>query len=170
MLGGLVLTISALFRRRLQLFTVIWLLTKNSTTVARIMAGRVVSHDFRERLMLAVTAVYGCRYCSWLHTGEALRSGIAQEEIAALLKGSVDDCPEDEVVALIYAQHWADSDAKPQPEAVQRLKEAYGTEKAKAIDLVLHMNRIGNLAGNSLDHLLYQISSGKWGKQVTGLG
>lgn len=123
---------------------------------------RLISPTSRERLMLAVTAVYGCSYCSYLHTREALRSGVNREEITRLLSGSMESFPEEEAIALIYAQHWADSNANPEPESIQRLVETYGKEKAEAINLILRMNRIGNLFGNSLDYLLYKISFGRW--------
>ncbi len=164
MMGTMVLAVSELLGRRWGFFADMWFITRNMPTMIRVMAAGLVSHPFRERLMLAVTAVYGCRYCSWLHTGEALKSGIDQEEIAGLLAGSVDNCPEDEAIALLYAQHWADSDAKPDPEATRRLEEAYGPEKARAITLILYMNRFGNLSGNSLDRFLHRISFGKWGE------
>ena len=164
MVGAMLLAVNELYSRRWEFFGEIWFITRNIGMVIRVMTGSIVSRAFRERLMLAVTAVYGCRYCSWLHTGEALRSGIDQEEIAGLLTGSVDNCPQDEAIALLYAQHWADCDAKPDTEAARRVKEAYGAEKAKAIDLILHMNRFGNLSGNSLDRFLHRISFGRWGK------
>ena len=138
-------------------------LMKNLRQVFRIMSGKVIPGAFRERLMLAVVSVYGCRYCSWAHTREALRSGVAKDEIANLLAGSVDNCPEDETVAVLYAQHWADSDMNPTAEAYSRLEETYGTEKAEAINLVLRMNRLGNLAGNTWDRFLYRVSLGKFG-------
>jgi AhpD family alkylhydroperoxidase len=122
----------------------------------------LISPGFRERLMLAVTAVHGCRYCSYLHTRQALKSGITQEEINQLLSGTVDNCPEDESVAVIYAQHWAESDAHPDPEAVIKLEQTYGIKKTEAIHLMLRMIRLGNLLGNSWDYLLYLVSFGKW--------
>lgn len=45
-----------------------------------------------------------------------------------------------------------------------RIEQAYGTEKAKAINLILCMNRIGNLSGISLDRFLHRISFGRWGE------
>ena len=45
----------------------------------------LISPAFRERLMLAVTAVDGCRYCSYFHAKQALKSGITPEEISQLL-------------------------------------------------------------------------------------
>jgi AhpD family alkylhydroperoxidase len=163
-MGGPVLTATYLYGRRWGFFADVWFLMKNTRMATKVMMGGIISEAFRERLMLAVTAVYGCRYCSWLHTGEALKSGIEEGEIAALLTGSVDNCPEDEAIALLYAQHWADSDARPEPEAVRRLEEAYGAEKAEMINLILHMNRLGNLSGNAGDHFLHRLSFGKWGK------
>ena len=121
----------------------------------------LLSPAFRERLLLAVTAVYGCRYCSYFHTKLALKDGISQEEISQLLSVDFDGCPEGEISAVIYAQHWAESNAHPDPEAVQKLQELYGFEKVEAIHLMLRMVRLGNLLGNSWDYLLYHISFGK---------
>ena len=123
----------------------------------------VTSPAFRERLMLAVTAVYGCRYCSYFHVKRGLKSGIDNEETVALLTGSLEMCPPEEAIALLYAQHWAESNANPDTEAIKRLERAYGAEKAKAINLVLRMVRVGNLAGNLWDYFLYKLSRGKCG-------
>ncbi len=147
-----------------ELFTDISFLIMNMRDVRRIMREKLIASAFRERLMLSVTSVYGCRYCCWAHTREALRSGVDQNEITGLLTGSVDNCPQEEAVALLYAQHWADSNASPDPEATRRLEQAYGAEKAKAINIILRMIRVGNLWGNSWDRFLYRISFGRWGK------
>ena len=123
---------------------------------------RLLSPAFRERLMLAVTAVERCRYCSYFHSKLALKGGIPQEEIGKLLSGDVQDCPKEEVIAILYAQHWAESNAQPDPEAVQKLQEIYGSERAEAIHLMLHMIRLGNLLGNTWDYLLFRVLFGKW--------
>ena len=112
--------------------------------------------------MLAVTEVNGCRYCSYAHARQALKSGISQKEISQLLSGDITGCPEGQAVAVTYARHWAEYDAHPDPEAVQKLHAVYGLRKAEAIHLVLRMIRLGNLTGNSFDYLLYKISFGKW--------
>ena len=57
-----------------------WLRRRNSLVIT--------SPAFRERLMLAVTAVYGCRYCSYLHAKRGLKSGVDDEEATALLAGN----------------------------------------------------------------------------------
>lgn len=126
----------------------------------------LLSPAFQERLMLAVTAVNGCRYCSYFHTKKALKSGIPPPEISRLLLGDIDACPEEETTAVMYAQHWADSEAHPDLEIVRKLQHTYGVEKAEAIHLMLRMIRIGNLMGNTLDYLFYRISFGKCLKQA----
>jgi AhpD family alkylhydroperoxidase len=145
-----------------ELFRDLWFLIRNSKRLREVMKEGSISSALRERLMLAVTAVNGCRYCSYLHTRQALKSGVTPRQISQLLSGDVDNCPEDEAVAIVYAQHWAESDGHPDPEAVRRLQQIYGVEKAEAIHLVLRMIRLGNLLGNSWDYLLYRVSLGKW--------
>jgi len=132
-----------------------WLIKENS--------HGIISPAFRERLMLAVTAVYGCRYCSYFHAKRGLKSGINGEEAAALVAGSLEMCPSEEAIALLYAQHWAESNANPDAEAIERLERSYGAETAKTINLMLRMVRVGNLAGNLWDYFLYKLSRGKWG-------
>lgn len=45
------------------------------------MRGELVDVAFRERLMLAVTAVNECRYCSYYHAKEALKANLSEAEI-----------------------------------------------------------------------------------------
>ena len=113
--------------------------------------------------MLAVTAVNGCRYCSYFHAKEALKAGLAEEELRQLLVGLVDDAPAEELQALLYAQHWAETDGQPDPTAQQQLVQTYGLDRAEAIETVLRMIRIGNLLGNTGDYWLYRLSRGAFG-------
>jgi AhpD family alkylhydroperoxidase len=122
---------------------------------------RTLDPAFRERLFLAVTQVNGCRYCSYFHAQQALAAGIPEEEIRAIGNGLFDRCPAEELVALCYAQHWAETDANPEPEARARLLETYGDESVAQIDLALRMIRIGNMTGNLLDYILFRLSFGR---------
>ena len=86
------------------------------------------------------------------------------EELKVLLTGEIpEDAPFEEIPALVYAQHWAESDAQPDDATVQRLIDEYGQEKADAIHIVLRMIRMGNLSGNLLDYILFKLSFGKLG-------
>ena len=124
----------------------------------------LLSPAFRERLMLVVTEVNGCRYCRTFHAKGALQAGITDAELAELLAGQIPtDTPEEEIPAMIYARYWAESDAQPAPEDVQELMDVYGEEKAEAIHIVLRMIRMGNLMGNTADYILYRLTFGKAG-------
>jgi AhpD family alkylhydroperoxidase len=129
-------------------------------TMRRVMRGGL-SPAFRERLMLAVTAVNGCRYCAWFHSRVALRAGVDGAEVAAILAGMTGKAPESEIPALLYAVHWAERDAVPDPDSRDELRAIYGGERAEAIEFALRLIRVGNLLGNSWDYLLHRLSGGK---------
>ncbi len=124
--------------------------------------GRV-SRQFRERLMLAVTAVNGCRYCSHFHAREAIKAGLPPEELQKMLVGIVDDAPDDELPALIYAQHWAEMDGAADTAVRQQFIQTYGADRAEAIEIVLAMIRQGNLWGNTTDYVIYRLTFGRHG-------
>jgi AhpD family alkylhydroperoxidase len=118
---------------------------------------------FRERLMLVVTGVNGCRYCSYVHAREALAEGISRDEIRALGESMFEGSPPEKVPALLYAQHWAETDGKPDPAIRERIRQRYGRDALERIEAVLRVIRIGNLMGNTMDYLLYRVSFGRWG-------
>ncbi len=119
---------------------------------------RRVSKAFEEKLMLTVTAVNGCRYCSWFHAREAARCRVPREEIATLLSGAIDrPVGSDETSGLLFAQHYAQSDRRPDPEATARLREAYGGAVADEILLILRIISLGNLAGNTFKSFVERV-------------
>ena len=131
--------------------------------VVAVMRGKSLSPKFRERLMLAVTRVNDCRYCAFFHTKAALSEGVPREEVERLMGGMFDGCPEEELPALLYAQHWAETECKPDPAMRQKLLDTYGTEKTEAIELTLRVIGACNYSGNSFDYILYRLSFGKIG-------
>ena len=137
---------------------------RNRPKIRAAMRGGLVSFAFRERLMLSVTAVNGCRYCSYFHAKEAVKAGLPEAELRNLLHGIADETtPAEELPALLYAQHWAESNAQPDPEARQKLIATYGAECSEAIETVLRMIRMGNLLGNQWDYMLTQVTFGRYG-------
>lgn len=84
-------------------FSDLWFPVRTRGRLREIARKELISPAFRERLMLAVTAVNGCRYCSHFHTRQALKSGVTAEEIGGLLSNDVANCPQDEAVAVMYA-------------------------------------------------------------------
>jgi AhpD family alkylhydroperoxidase len=127
------------------------------------MRGEDLDPAFRERLMLVVTGVNQCRYCSYVHAREALAAGVSSEQIEALAAGAFGNSPAHEAPALLYAQHWAEANGRPDPEARRRVLERYGEQRVESIEAVLGMIRMGNLLGNTVDYVLYRVSLGRLG-------
>ena len=119
--------------------------------------GGRVNRAFAERIMLAVTAVNECRYCSYGHTRAALASGLSPAEIQAILAGDFGSAPPEEFLALTFAQHYAERAGQPDEAAWNRLVEAYGPETAQDILAYIRMITMCNLAGNTLDALLNRL-------------
>jgi len=132
--------------------------------IREVMRSGQISDAFRERLMIAVTEVNGCRYCRTFHVGQAKQAGISIEEITQYLKGTIpEDIPEDQKLAVCYAQHWAENETLADHDYETQMAESYGESVFQAISLLLRMIWMGNLLGNTWDHILYRISFGKLG-------
>ncbi|HMF30752.1 MAG TPA: carboxymuconolactone decarboxylase family protein [Candidatus Lokiarchaeia archaeon] len=110
-----------------------------------------ISPDFSERIMLAVTAVNGCRYCTYVHTKLALEQGCTPQVIQAITNFEYARLKEDEVVALAFAQHYAESRDSPSKDALKQLWRYYGPTKARDILNSIQLITVGNLTGNALD-------------------
>lgn len=107
--------------------------------------------------MLAVTNVNQCRYCNFGHTRAALAAGVSNADIRNLALGEFDKLPEDEIVALIFAQHYAETGGDPDPEAWSKLQDTYGEDTARDIRVYIRMITIGNLSGNTFDALISRL-------------
>lgn len=110
-----------------------------------------LDRQFGERIMLAVTEVNGCRYCSYFHTKQALTAGISQEEVDSLLAGEFSDVPPRQKAALLFAQHYADSGGSPEEKAVAYLQQEYGKDLSRSIMAYIRMIMVGNSYGNAFD-------------------
>jgi len=121
---------------------------------------KLFNKQFKERIMLAVTEVNGCELCSYVHNKISLSSGMNSSEIKEILNGIKDDVPEDELVAVLFAEYYATSHEKPEKEMVNRLINEYGREKAKIICAILGMITLTNSMGISLglfkDRLMFK--------------
>ncbi|MEJ2551104.1 MAG: carboxymuconolactone decarboxylase family protein [Anaerolineales bacterium] len=152
-----------LYRSLNEFLTDVRILVSRRKDIRTLVRGDVVAPAFRERLMLTVTAVNRCRYCSYGHARAALSQGISGEEIEALGKGLFEGSPAEEIPAMLYAQHWAEMDAEPEPQVREQVAARYGENVLAMIELALRMIRVGNLTGNTFDYLLHRISFGRWG-------
>jgi len=124
--------------------------------------GRLVVNMFRkdlnphfvERLMLAVTEVNGCEICSYAHASMALKQGLNQEEIKALLDGDKSIIRPEEAVAIYFAQHYADMNGFPNRDAYETLHKSYSKRQTKTIVAAIQMMMLGNVSGLPFSALL----------------
>lgn len=126
----------------------------------KMLAGRSLSGAFRERLMLAVTEVNGCGMCSYIHSREALRAGVSRDEIKHILNGLHDDVPADQLPAVLYAQHWAETQGQVDPQAETTVRSAYSPAEFKEILHTLHFINFWNKTVLSLETLVHVLSFG----------
>ncbi len=106
-----------------------------------------LNSEFIERIMLAVTEVNGCELCSYAHTKMALEAGMSSEEIQHMLLGVMTEVPSNELQAIMFAQHYADSRGKPSKETWDRIIESYGLTKSYGILGAIRIIMIGNVYG-----------------------
>mgnify|MGYP000243991520 CR=1 FL=1 len=130
--------------------------------IRQLIHEKTLSPAFRERLMLIVTEVNECRYCSYAHAQMALEEDISKEEIRALKQGTLSEFPDEQMPAFLYAQHWAETDGDPDDSARERVIEEYGETVLGQIELAMEMIRTANLLGNTFDYLIYKMSFGRW--------
>ncbi len=111
----------------------------------------VISKTFGESVFLAVTQVNGCKLCSYTHAKNALKAGMSEEEVELLLAGGFDNAPKEQLEALLFAQHYAESKGNPDPETKEKLLDTYGEEKTKDIMSLILLMMLTNLHGNTME-------------------
>ncbi|OQY32909.1 MAG: hypothetical protein B6241_09625 [Spirochaetaceae bacterium 4572_59] len=114
---------------------------------------KLIDKQFQSHIMLAVTQVNGCKFCSYVHTKQALESGSSQEDIAVLMEGNLASAASDERVALLFAQHYADSSGAYDEAAFDRVIDFYGKEKALGILATVKIIMMGNAHGGTMSFL-----------------
>lgn len=126
--------------------------------LARGLARPATSPALREKVMLGVTAVNDCRYCSWVHTGLALQNGVDLDELGHLLDAATfGDVQGRDATAILFAKHFADTAREPSPEAQAALAREFTPREREEIMAYIHAIWFANLAGNSADAWLARL-------------
>jgi len=117
-----------------------------------------IGKAFQEKIMTVVTAINGCTYCTWFHAKKAVGSGISEDELKNLLNLQFHaDATNFEMTALLYAQHYAETNRNPTPEMTEKLYSYYGEKTAAHIILFIRMIYFGNLMGNTWDAIISRV-------------
>jgi AhpD family alkylhydroperoxidase len=116
------------------------------------------SRALREKVMLGVTSVNDCRWCSWLHSGIALKHGVDLAELQSLLdRGTFGPVDEREATAVLFAQHFAETLRRPTPAARLALARQFTPWQRMEIMAWIHFIYFANLSGNSADAWLARL-------------
>lgn len=123
--------------------------------VVAALLNKEISKAFQEKIMTVVTAINGCTYCTWFHAKKAVDSGISEDELKNLLNLQFHaDATDFEMAALLYAQHYAETDRNPTAAMTEKLYSYYGEKTARHIILFIRMIYFGNLMGNTWDAVI----------------
>lgn len=124
--------------------------------------NKKIGKVFMEKIMNIVTAVNGCRICKWFHAKQAVSVGISDKEVKNMLNLQFKtDASDFEILGLLYAQHYAETNRNPDKEMTEKLIEFYGAETANHIILMIRIVYFGNLSGNTFDAFLSRLKGNK---------
>lgn len=116
-------------------------------------AFKKISRKFRSEIMMSVTNVNGCKACSYFHTSELIKAGASEEELAKIKAASYEGLNDDETLALLFAEHYADNAGAYDQETFDKIKEYYGIDKAHGILTAIKVIMFGNIYGISLGNM-----------------
>ncbi len=91
---------------------------------------------------------------------------MSPEEIEAILSGDTGKIPQDELIAIFFAQHYTDNKGKSSKEAWQRLIEEYGSEKSLVILALIRMMNMANIYGIAISAIRDRFRGKPSGKTI----
>ena len=110
-----------------------------------------ISPEFSERIMLAVSSVNNCSACSYLHTQTALEKGVQNDVIKAILEGDLGSFSDEEMPAVLFGQHYAETRGQVSEEAKISFVQAYGPDLALKLESYIALVCFGNLCSNTVE-------------------
>jgi hypothetical protein len=94
-------------------------------------------------------------YCSWLHAEQAISTGMSEYELKDTMNLQFQTgASEFQLMALLYAQHCAETNNNPKPIVTKKLYEYYGKDVADQIMIEIRIIFFGNLYFNTWKAIL----------------
>lgn len=85
--------------------------------------------------------------CSYAHTKMALEMGMEAQQIEDLLAGTLEDIPQGQLKAVLFGQHYAETQGRPSEKAWDEIVQTYGQDAAKGILGTIRIMMVGNIWG-----------------------
>jgi AhpD family alkylhydroperoxidase len=126
----------------------------HAPTVHRVWVKRELDPGFREELMLAVSRLNDCRYCSWAHHEWASIDGISEEELAHIEQMAPAQFDRRKWLALAFVRELVEARFGPVSADLMRKIEAhYTAREIQNIIVVAKVMDASNLGANTFDAL-----------------
>jgi len=129
-----------------ELAFVIWHLPK----IIYIFVSKKSPKHLLEKIVIVTDAVNGCIYCSWMDAKLAIKNGMSEDEVNGMLNLQFHTHVTDyDRVALLFAQHYAETSGHPDKEMAEKLNQVYGDKTASNIMLAIKAVTFGNMYFNT---------------------
>lgn len=94
-------------------------------------------------------------------------------DIKNVLSGQYDHVPNDQLIAILYAEHYAETKENPSSESLDRLLAEYGKDKAMCIQSICNVITMTTTLGITFagfrNRLLFKKSYNKFYREITML-
>lgn len=136
-------------------------LTPQTGIIYRVWLKHEIDPGFREELMLAVSELNQCRYCTWAHHEWAQMVGVSDDELAHIEQLDPTGFDRKKWLAISYVRALVSANFGPIDEAlVFEMQASYSTQEIKEIDIVARIMDIANRSANTWDALLSRLRGG----------
>ncbi len=123
-----------------------------------------ISHSLQEKILLSTTSVNKCILCARFASEMAFKEGVNQEEILSILNMDLNKnnkCNKDDIIALLFAQNYAETNGKPNKDIKEHLYNYYGKNKADDIVVLTKKSHFFNLSGNTYSAFISRLKGQK---------
>jgi AhpD family alkylhydroperoxidase len=133
-------------------------LVPDAGTVYRVWVKHEIDAGFREELMLAVSKLNDCRYCSWGHHEWAHIVGIPEEELAHIEQMDPSNFDRKKWLAISFVRELVTARfGRVSKVLMSEMKANYSAREIKEIILVAKVMDIGNRGANTWDAMLSRL-------------
>ena len=127
-------------------------------TMYRVWVREEFDPGFREELMLAVSKLNDCRFCSWGHHEWAQISGVSDDELARLEQLDPSGFSRRKWLAISYVRALVKQNfRRVQPELRRAMQHKFSPGEIREIELIARVQDIGNRGSNTFDALLSRL-------------
>jgi AhpD family alkylhydroperoxidase len=130
-------------------------LVPDAGALYRVWGKRELDPGFREELMLAVSKLNDCRYCSWGHYEWAHIAGVSEEELAQIEQMDPTDFDRRKWLAISYVRALVSANfGEVSADLMTEMRANYTDREIEEIALVAKVMDIANRGANTWDSML----------------